>query len=199
MNRLWIWGWLGAMLLAQPALADRDPEALARQWCANCHGADGNSVSPLFPRIAGQQAGYLRQQLTMFRDQTRSDAAAHDYMWGVAGGLSDAEIAGVAAFFAGQAPMPNPAMSDPARIAAGQAIYQNGKGDAVPACQACHGLKAEGTEQAPRLAGQHAAYLLKQLHVFNTSQRPSAVAMQAIIKSLDEEELRALAAYLQSR
>ncbi|RBH41918.1 cytochrome c4, partial [Pseudomonas sp. MWU13-2860] len=93
---------LSAWLLSGAALAERGPETLARSWCANCHGADGNSVSPLFPRLAGQQAAYLQQQLKLFREQSRSDQAAHDYMWGVAGGLNDAEIAGVAAYFAAQ-------------------------------------------------------------------------------------------------
>ncbi|WP_076098030.1 c-type cytochrome [Chromobacterium subtsugae] len=119
-------------------------------------------------------------------------------MWGVAGGLNDAEIAGVAAYFAGQKPKPNAAGGEAAKIAAGKEIFLHGKGDAVPACFACHGNQAEGTEQAPRLAGQHAAYLLKQLHVFSTSQRPSAVAMQAIIHGLDEDDLNNLAVYLQS-
>ena len=197
MKTIWMMGLFGALLLAGSAQADRDPEALARTWCANCHGADGNSVSPLFPRIAGQQAAYLGQQLKLFREQSRSDQAAHDYLWGVAGGLSDAEIAGVAGYFAAQTPKPNYAAGDAARPAVGKEIFLRGKGDSVPACFACHGPRAEGTEQAPRLAGQHAAYLLKQLHVFSTSQRPAAVSMQAIVHGLNEEELNSLAAYLQ--
>ncbi|UTH76646.1 c-type cytochrome [Chromobacterium sp. IIBBL 290-4] len=199
MKTLWMIGLFGALLLTSAAQADRDPETLARSWCANCHGADGNSVSPLFPRLAGQQAAYLQQQLKVFREQSRSDQAAHDYMWGVAGGLNDAEIAGVAAYFSTQKAKPNPAApGEAAKLAAGKAIFLQGKGDSVPACFACHGAQAEGTEQAPRLAGQHAAYLLKQLHVFSTSQRPAAVAMQAIVHDLSEDDLNSLAAYLQS-
>ncbi|WP_199155071.1 c-type cytochrome [Chromobacterium sp. ASV23] len=190
---------LGLLLLGSQALAEQTPEQLARAWCANCHMADGNSISPLFPRLAGQQAAYLQQQLQMFRAKSRSDDAAHDYMWGVAGGLSDEQIMGVAAYFAAQKPAPNPAKRDENLIAAGKLIYEQGKeSSGTPACQACHGPRAEGTDQGPRLAGQHAPYLMKQLHVFESPQRPSAVAMQAIIKTLSADDLHALTAYLQS-
>ncbi|WP_080962645.1 c-type cytochrome [Chromobacterium subtsugae] len=199
MKTLWMIGWCGALLSAGAALADKDPESLARGWCANCHGADGNSVSPLFPRLAGQQAMYLQKQLQLFREQSRSDQAAHDYMWGVAGGLKDAEIAGVAGYFAAQTPKPNPAPpAAAAELAAGKEIFLRGKGDSVPACFACHGARGEGSEQAPRLAGQHAAYLIKQLRVFSTRQRPAAAAMQAIVHDLSEDDLHNLAIYLQS-
>lgn len=174
-------------------------EDLARQWCANCHRADGNSLSPLFPRIAGQQPGYIVQQLQAFRDKNRSDQAAHDYMWGVAGTLDAAAINGVAAYFAAQKPLPNPAPVDAALASAGKQIYNNGiASKGTPACATCHNPNAEGGEIAPRLAGQHAAYLIKQLHVFETSQRPTALSMQAIVKTLSEADMRALAAYLQS-
>ncbi|WP_155419476.1 c-type cytochrome, partial [Chromobacterium subtsugae] len=78
MKLIWVTGLLFALLLVDAAQADRNPEALARTWCANCHGTDGNSISPLFPRIAGQQAAYLQQQLKLFREKSRSDQAAHD-------------------------------------------------------------------------------------------------------------------------
>lgn len=189
----------GLVLTFGLAQAATTPERLARTWCASCHMADGNSISPLFPRLAGQQAPYLQQQLQMFRSRGRSDDAAHDYMWGVAGGLSDAQIAGVAAYFAAQKPAPNPAKGDAALIAAGEAIYRQGReSSSTPACLACHGERAEGSELAPRLAGQHAPYLFRQLQVFNSTQRPSAMAMQAIVKTLSDADLRALAAYLQS-
>ncbi|MCW3478923.1 cytochrome c4 [Neisseriaceae bacterium JH1-16] len=194
------WMALALGLSVTQAHAANSPEDLALQWCANCHGVDGNSISPLFPRLAGQQTTYLVQQLQAFRARNRSDQAAHDYMWGVAGTLDDAAIKGVAAYFSAQRPLPNPAAVDSAEVSAGRLLYLNGSpATSTPACAVCHGSKAEGNENAPRLAGQHAAYVIKQLHVFQTSQRPSAMAMQGIVKTLSEADIHALAAYLQTR
>lgn len=189
----------GLALAAGTVSAAGNPEDIARQWCANCHNADGNSISPLFPRLAGQQPAYLEQQLTAFRAKSRSDESAHDYMWGIAGTLDDTTIKGIAQYFAAQKPLPNPGSVDATLAVRGEQIYHHGNEAAgTPACEACHGKQGEGTEMAPRLAGQHAAYVDKQLHVFETSQRPSAVAMQAIIKTLREPDIRALAAYVQT-
>ncbi len=175
------------------------PEAVARQWCANCHGADGNSTSPLFPRLAGQQPAYLEQQLLSFRDKSRTDQSAHDYMWGIAGTLDNPTIHGLAAYFAAQSPQPNPNAVDLARVRAGRELFDNGRAaSGTAACASCHGARAEGTAAAPRLAGQHAAYVLKQMRVFETSQRPAAAAMQAIVKTLGDDDIRALAAYVQT-
>src|SRR2546427_9732072 len=109
---------LGIGLSVALAQAAGSPEDIARQWCANCHRADGNSISPLFPRIAGQQPGYIAQQLQAFRARNRSDQAAHDYMWGIAGTLDDATISGIATYFATQKPLPNPAPVDSALVSA---------------------------------------------------------------------------------
>jgi cytochrome c553 len=181
------------------ALAAGSPEDIARQWCANCHRADGNSISPLFPRLAGQQPDYLEQQLRAFRAKSRSDRSAHDYMWGVAGTLDDATISGLAAYFAAQKPIPNPNPVDSTLVGVGRELYQSGRAaSGIAACATCHGAKAEGSAIAPRLAGQHTAYIVKQLHVFETSQRPTATAMQTIIKSLSESDMRALGTYVQT-
>ena len=189
---------MGALLLVALGAQGGTPEDLARQWCADCHNVKGNSTSPLFPRIAGQQHDYLLAQLKAFRDQSRSDPDAHDYMWGMSGRLDDATLEGLATFYAAQKPLPNPATSDPALAKAGEQLFLNGNSDkGTPACQACHGAHAEGTSIAPRLAGQHAAYLTKQLHVFTGQGRPSAVAMHAIIQTLNEQDIQSLAAYLQ--
>ncbi|MBV8049139.1 MAG: cytochrome c4 [Paludibacterium sp.] len=174
-------------------------EDLARQWCANCHTVSGNSTQPMFPRLAGQQYDYLLQQLQAFRNKSRHDRAAHDYMWGMTAALDDATIEGLARYFSTQKPEPNPAPVDDALANAGKQLYQNGNPAAgTPACASCHGANAEGTAIAPRLAGQHAEYLTKQLHVFGTNQRPAAVAMQEIIKTLKESDIQAVTAYLQS-
>ncbi|WP_287876809.1 c-type cytochrome [Aquitalea sp.] len=174
-------------------------EDLARQWCANCHAADGNSSSPLFPRLAGQQAGYIVQQLQALKNHSRSDESAHDYMWGVAATLDDNTIASIAEYFAGQKPLPNPATVAASLVDQGGMLFRNGnEAKGTPPCMACHGPNGEGSESGPRLAGQHAAYVDKQLHVFASTQRPSAVEMQAIVRTLDDKEIRALAAYIQA-
>lgn len=196
---------LHSMLLAALALAaaltqaQGSPEDIARQWCANCHNADGNSTSPLFPRLAGQQPAYLVAQLHALRNKSRSDHSAHDYMWGIASTLDDHAIEGIAQYFAAQTPQPNPGKVDAELAKAGEQLFHNGNASAgIPPCAACHGENGHGTEMAPRLAGQHAAYVEKQLHVFETSQRPSAVAMQAIVKALRPADIQALAAYVQT-
>lgn len=191
---------LGVSLTTLWAEAAGNPEDLARQWCANCHTADGNSTSPLFPRLAGQQQGYLVQQLQALKAHNRSDQSAHDYMWGIAETLDDATINGIATYFASQKPLPNTAAVDSSLLSRGQQLFEKGdEARGTPACAACHGPHGEGNEYGgPRLAGQHAMYLSKQLHVFETAQRPSAVAMQAIIKTLNEEDIKAVTAYLQS-
>ena len=188
----------GLSLSAASTLAGT-PEDMARQWCADCHTADGNSMSPLFPLLAGQKAGYMVQQLKAFREKSRENPSAQDYMWGMSGRLDDATIEGLAAYFAAQVPRPNPSDASLSLRKAGEQIYQNGiAASGTPACAACHGPAAAGTDIAPRLAGQHAAYLNQQLHVFYTNQRPAAVAMHAIIKSLSDSDIDALSAYLQN-
>jgi len=187
------------LLVCTGAQAADDPPQLALHLCAFCHGADGNSESPLFPRLAGQKVNYLILQLEQLRAQKRSDQAAHDYMWGIAGRLDDATIKGLAAYFAAQKPLPNQQPIDTALIAAGRTLYKEGNPPrGTPPCMACHGINGEGSETAPRLAGQHSAYLYRQLHVFETKQRPSAEIMQAIVPTLSEAEIQALADYLQS-
>lgn len=188
----------GLSLSAASTLAGT-PEDMARQWCVDCHTANGNSMSPLFPLLAGQKAPYMVQQLKAFREKSRENPSAQDYMWGMSGHLDDATIEGLAAYFAAQTPRPNPSDASPALRKAGEQIYQNGiAATGTPACAACHGAGAAGTDIAPRLAGQHASYLNQQLHVFYTNQRPAAVAMHAIIKSLNDHDIDALSAYLQN-
>jgi len=175
------------------------PEDLARQWCADCHGVDGNSTSPLFPRLAGQQHDYLVGQLQAFRAKSRSNQGARDYMWGMSSTIDDASIDGLATYFTAQKPQANPSSASPALLAAGEQLFKNGHQESgTPACAACHGAQAEGTAIAPRLAGQHAEYLAKQLKIFETNERPAAVAMHGIVMTLSKSDIGAVTAYLQN-
>src|SRR5271165_7141584 len=85
------------------------PAVTAMQVCSNCHGLDGNSVSPNFPRLAGQQSAYLVAQLTNFRSHQRSDPEGFEYMWGISRKLTDDQIKGLADYFSKQVPQPNAA------------------------------------------------------------------------------------------
>jgi len=174
--------------------------ATAQQVCSNCHGVDGNSTSPNFPRLAGQTQPYLLEQLKAFRGHGRSDPAGFEYMWGLSRSLSDTQVEALANYYSSQKPVPNPARSDPAMLARGKAVFENGKPDKnLPACKVCHGDRAQGNATFPRLAGQHADYLVKQLDVFQrTDQRPEGAVMKTIAHLLDAGEITAVAAYLQS-
>ena len=146
-----------------------------RHVCSSCHGPDGRSISPTFPRLAGQQKDYLEAQLQAFRDHTRADPHAHTYMWGMAAQLSDATIDGLASFYSAQTPVPG-SSQDAAQVAAGKKIFDEGVPDeSVPPCMACHGDKAQGSGAIPRLAGQHRDYLEEQLAAFASNQRANAI------------------------
>ena len=171
---------------------------LAAQVCSNCHGIDGNAVSPNFPRLAGQPEAYLVVQLKSFRGRGRSDPAGFEYMWGLSRALTDAQIDGLAAYFHAQVPKPNPARGGPLADA-GKVIFEGGLPDQhVPACTSCHGANGEGHDQFPRLAGQHADYVIKQLNVFQRSdERPEGVVMKVVAHELQPAQIEAIAAYVQ--
>jgi cytochrome c553 len=173
---------------------------LAAQVCSNCHGVTGTSRSPNFPNLAAQQAAYLTAQLEGFRIQKRTDPAGFEYMWGLSRHLSDRQIGELAAYYAAQAPLPQPREGDPARVAAGRQIFEHGLPDkAVPPCGSCHGSDAAGRATFPRLAGQHADYVIKQLTVFQrTNQRPAGAVMKTVAHSLSADDIHAVAEYVQS-
>lgn len=172
---------------------------LARQVCSNCHGVKGVSISPNFPNLAGQGEGYLVAQLTQFRGQSRRDPAGFQYMWGVSRRLSDDQIAALAAYYAAQPPARQPAEGDPARREAGRVLYTAGAPDrAVPACASCHGDQGQGLASFPRLAGQHADYVAKQLGVFQRGdERPEGAVMATVAHGLTPEDIANAAVYVQ--
>ena len=182
--------------LNNPAIPAR---AIAEQVCSNCHGLDGNSVSPNFPRLAGQMPAYVVEQLTAFRSHGRIDPAGFEYMWGLSRHLTDDQIKGLAEYFSQQRATAN-APADPGRIAAGKTVYEKGiPASSIPACATCHGAEGRGNAAFPRLANQHAIYLVKQLEIFQkTNQRPEGAVMKAISHDLTRENMEAVSAYLQS-
>jgi cytochrome c553 len=186
-----------------PSLQAQETDAgkFAAQVCASCHGPRGDSISPGFPKIAGQRAEYLENQLKAFRDRTRADPMAQAYMWGMTSQLSDDMVKKLAVFYSGQKPPPGKAV-DPKLAQTGKAIYEGGiPGANVQACAACHGKDAEGNAVFPRLAGQHAEYLVKQLVLFKSSLREgsSAQVMHNISTGMSFEHMQTVAAYLMSK
>lgn len=165
--------------------------------CATCHGPQGNSILPKYPVLAGQNAKYLAAQLHAFKDKTRGDPDALGYMWGMAEPLSGDSIAALADYYSRKTPRAGPA-APPQLLERGKDIYLNGKADkGIPACAACHGAKAEGNDNFPRLSSQHAQYLIKQLRSFQSNLRNVAI-MHGVAQSLKTDEMSAVAAYLQS-
>jgi cytochrome c553 len=172
--------------------------AMAMQVCSNCHGLDGNSVSPNIPRLAGQTRPYLTEQLKAFRSHGRLDPAGFEYMWGLSRHLSDGQIAGLADYYASQRPVAN-RPGNALLLADGKAIFDSGiPKNNIPPCSTCHGTAGAGNEQFPRLAGQHADYLVKQLLVFKrTDERPEGAVMKVIAHDLTAHDIEAVADYLQ--
>jgi cytochrome c553 len=183
--------------LSNPAVS---AATLAQQVCSNCHGVTGNAVSPNFPNLAGQVPGYLAAQLKGFRSQQRQDPAGYEYMWGLSRHLTDAQIEGLAAYYADQRPVRQGAEAPPASVSIGKAIFEGGLPDKnVPPCGSCHGPAGQGLATFPRLAGQHADYISKQLSVFQRgNERPEGAVMQVVAHSLSQQDIDNVAAFVQS-
>lgn len=168
--------------------------------CAACHGLDGNSVDPQYPKIAGQHAEYIAQQLALFKSGKRQNPI----MLGFATTLSDQDMLDLAAYFASQKAKPD--LADEALLATGQALYQSGDAKrGIPACMACHGPTGRGNPASryPSLASQHAKYsadLLRRYRggaVHGDEGDAHAKIMSQVAVSLTDAEIEALASYLQ--
>ena len=186
---------LGASAAAQEGSAQAgQPKSVT---CAACHGPDGNSVTPEWPSLAGQHAPYIVRQLEAYRNGERTDPG----MQGFASTLSEQDMRDVAAYFAAQSQLPKGA--DPQWISLGEEIYRGGLPErAIPACIACHGPTGMGNPLAayPRVSGQHATYTLNTLRAFGSGERRSdgdAQTMRNVAELLLEDEMRALASYMQ--
>jgi cytochrome c553 len=168
--------------------------------CQWCHGPQGHSNGTIYPQLAGQKAWYIAEQLHAFKDQTRADPYARGIMWGMAAQLTDAQINALADYFSKQTPFGGQsiAIRDAGAVAHGKSVYSEGvAANGVAPCSACHQDDAAGNDQFPRLAGQHASYLLKQLRAFHSGAREQVV-MNGIVATLQEPDMKAVAAYLES-
>jgi cytochrome c553 len=165
--------------------------------CAACHGQDGNSINPEWPNLAGQHESYIVRSLQTFKDHSRENVLMSSQVVT----LDEQTMQDVAAFFAAQTRVRRTA--DPALIEQGERLYRGGVLDrGVSACTACHGPLGSGNPGAgyPSLAGQHATYTTSQLLAYrsNSRQTDPNQMMRNIAALLTEDEIRAVAAYIQA-
>jgi len=191
-------GTLLALLISTQGRADEKPdlaraEEIVSGRCFLCHGLEGESASPVFPRLAGQHADYIAKQLADFKSGKRNS----DTMKPQAEELTPAEMKSLGAFFQLKVVGPRQA-KDPELLAVGKYIFSRGNQfSGLPACASCHGAKGLGTPQLPRLAGQHPRYIEDQLKQFNKRERTNDNAvMHTIASKLSELETHAVAEYI---
>lgn len=183
---------------AQAQTGNPDAGRTKAATCAACHGADGNSVTPEWPSLAGQSEAYTVRQLEAYRDQQRPDLGMQQF----AATLSDQDMHDIGAFYATQSLLPKGA--DPELVELGERIYRGGVPErGIAACIACHGPGGHGNPMAayPRINSQHAAYLQKTLNEYVSGERTSDSdknqMMRNIAELLLEDEVVALASYIQ--
>lgn len=166
--------------------------------CAACHGIDGNSTDPQYPKLASQQAPYIYRQLELFKSGVRQNPI----MFGMATPLSSQDMADLAAYFSTQKSLPG--VADPKAVAVGQALYRGGDAATdVPACMACHGPDGRGNPGAvyPHLAGQHAQYVRLVLTAWHDGTTwgttTHASIMPTIAKRLTAGQIADVASYIE--
>ena len=168
--------------------------------CAACHGADGNSSNPEWPKLAGQSESYLLKQLQNFKAEKDSDGSRYNAsMAPMVAGLSNQDMADLAAYYASQETKPGSA--DQSLVELGRQVYKGGNNSSgVPACAACHGPNGGGNPMAkfPSLAGQHAKYTEIQLQAFSKGQRANDAGkmMRNIADKMTDAEMQAVSEYI---
>ena len=171
------------------------PPATVGAICSRCHGIDGTGRDGAFPSLAGQRAAYLHAALRAFADRSRLSATMSE----IAVRLNDGEMRAIAAFYE-QLPGRVPATSDSAAASAGMSIANGGVPERdIPACVECHGPSATPRNPAyPKLAGQHARYLVQQLDLLKQRRRggsPRVNLMHAVVDRLQPADIQGVARY----
>ena len=190
-----------SLLVSLPVLALGDAEAGQGKAaiCAACHGVDGNSVVPNWPKIAGQHADYIERQVALIKGGQR----AVPEMVGIAAALSDQDIADVAAYYSSQ--VTTAGLADEALLATGESVYRAGIANKdIPACMSCHGPAGKGNPLSgyPSLAGQHSVYSEKMLMGFRAGTMwgdddTNSKIMTDVANRLTDDEIKAVASYIQ--
>lgn len=180
-------------------------QQVATTTCLACHGMDGNSMVPMYPKLAGQHQGYLLKQLKEFKQGAMSggkEGRNDPIMAGMVMTLNEEQMADVSAFYASQT-ISAGAQVDAGTQAKGEKLYMGGDAQRqITACAACHGPKGEGMNLAgyPSLAGQHPDYIKAQLEKFRSGARANDLngMMTGVAKNLRDEDISLLSQYISS-
>lgn len=187
---------LGITGMAQAAGDAKAGQAKAAM-CGACHGADGNSAAPNFPKLAGQGERYLLKQMNDIKSGNRNILE----MTGLLTNMSEQDMADIAAYFASQ--NMSVGAADPALVKAGEALFRGGKlAEGMPACTGCHSPDGAGNDAAgfPQLGGQHAQYVAKQLTDFREGNRTNdgdSMMMRSVAAKLSNKDIQAISSYIQ--
>ncbi|AEJ01519.1 cytochrome c class I [Nitrosomonas sp. Is79A3] len=201
---------LAALAMAAPLSAETTDAAnaapatvteIASGVCAGCHNADGNSVIPMNPILAGQHAEYITKQLMDFKATDNEPPKRNSpIMSSMVAALTPEDMKQLGAYYAQQKTIPSQvSVDDDKLIELGKLLYHGGSlANGVPACASCHGPNGSGIPpRYPAIAGQHAEYTLTQLNLFNTGDRANDKdVMQQVITRLNGHEKRAISAYI---
>lgn len=168
------------------------------QTCIACHSVDGNTVTPIWPKIAGLSESYALKQLLDFQ-KGEAGPRYNPTMYGIVQNLNKQDLEDLAAYYATQTMTIGEAQPD--QVALGQAIYRGGNlVTGVPACAACHGPTGNGNSLAlfPKLSGQNSAYIVEQMSNFKNNKRsndPNHI-MSDIAAKMTDKEIEAVASYV---
>ncbi len=201
MNKILVSGFIMVLALSGNAQAMGDAEAgkTKAAACGGCHGVDGNSMVPTFPKLAGQNEKYIVNQLKAFKT---GNGRSNDIMNGMAAALSEQDMKDIGAYYYTQK-LSAAAPHDAGKLALGREIYKGGNLQTrLPACQACHGPRGAGMpgNGYPQLGGQYADYTKAQLMAFKNGERSTddKAIMRDIAKMMSDEEIDAVAQYIAS-
>jgi cytochrome c553 len=186
---------LGCTAAAASDAGSKRAQEIVAGRCSICHGAEGESASPIFPRLSGQHPEYIAKQLADFKSGRRKGTMSDQVKE-----LTEDEMKWLGAYFSQKKPKAY-VVRDEDIAAVGRYIYHKGNQySGVASCASCHGPQGDGSPQLPRLAGQHAAYTESQLKEFNKRERSNDNAvMHAIASKLTELEIRAVSVYLSGK
>lgn len=192
-------------IFADTSNTQADPEKgkeIATGICASCHNADGNSVIPTNPTLAGQHVEYITKQLMDFKAEGDSPAKRDNpVMASMVAALSEDDMKNLAAYYAQQKSQPGTTSeSDTSLLELGKRVYNGGNlENNVPACSSCHSPNGQGIPpHYPKLAGQHAAYVVSQLEAFRQASRVNDKnqEMQKAVLRMSAQEIKAVADYI---
>ena len=185
----------GAAWGADGAAQMQRGEELVMGRCFLCHGATGDSSSPLYPKLAGQNSEYMLKQLRNFR---RGERESSD-MRKVVADMDENDMQSVAFFFSRQQPSRGNSAYAEMRALGEKLFSQGDRARGLKPCRECHGDNGAGSATLPRIAGQHTLYIETQLTLFEERKRTNDNAqMQDVAKRLTTDEVRAVAEYLRS-